>query len=349
MSALRGTALALTLYLFSLVLPMRNLLFWLVAVVLSLAMLSVGASGATLGGLLDFSGSSQAGQIVWQLRAPRVLVGFLVGASLTISGVVVQSLFRNPLACPYTLGVSSAAAFGAVMGIVFGLNLGAVSFWLPLAMALSASALLLLLWRRNVSVTQLLLTGLMLSFVFSSLSVLLQYLGDMSQVFRINRWLMGSLDGSPPKLLPWLAAIVCLQVTVVFRLHRELDLLALGLELARSRGLQDRLILTLLLATVSCSVAFVVALAGPIAFVGIIVPHISRQLARSNLHLQLLQVALPLGGLFLVLCDGLARTIVAPFEIPVGVITALIGAPIFLTLLLWRRGKWPGVSRSTEF
>jgi iron complex transport system permease protein len=289
------------------------------------------------------AGDSTAATIFWQLRLPRVLLALLAGGGLAVSGLAFQTLFGNPLAEPYTLGIASGAALGAVLALRFGeaahlLGLSAVTV-ASFAGALAATALVVGLGgrRRGQETSTLLLAGIAVSLSCSALILFLQYLSDSTQTFRMVRWMMGGLAvvgyGEVLWLLPWVAG------GGAFLLARrwEMNLLLTGEELAASRGVDlGRLRLEVLLTT-SAMIGALVAMVGPIGFVGLMVPHMLRRFVGHD-HLALAPACILAGGAFLALCDGAARTVMAPAELPVGVITALLGGPFFLWLLiLWRR------------
>ena len=288
---------------------------------------------------IPFSASGQELDILLNLRIPRVLVAFTAGSMLALGGMTFQSLFRNALATPFTLGVSSGAALGASLFIRFGfafsfLGISGISL-AALGGALLAVALVYGLTRfgGGFGTTTLLLAGIAISFFFSSLILLLQYLGDPSQTFQTLHWMMGSLATSTLSDLSHLLPFLLLGGILLLLLHRELNLLALGEELAQSRGVNVNRIQKILFFSASLMTAGVVALCGPIGFVGMMSPHICRLLLGSD-HRFLTPASFLFGGLFLVICDTLARTLVAPSEIPVGIITALLGGPFFVWLLI---------------
>ncbi|HVR98594.1 MAG TPA: iron ABC transporter permease [Thermoanaerobaculia bacterium] len=284
-------------------------------------------------------GEATAAAIFWKLRIPRVLLALLAGAGLAISGLSFQTLFRNPLAEPYTLGIASGAALGAVLALrveeietLLGLPLVALCSF---AGALGATGLVagLSLRRRGAETPTLLLAGIAVSLSCSALILFLQYLADSTQTFRMVRWMMGGLAvvgyGEVLWLLPWVLA----GGAVLLSLRWDLNLLLIGEELAASRGVDlARLRLMVLLAT-SLMIGALVAAAGPIGFVGLMVPHILRRWVGHD-HLLLIPACLLGGGAFLTLCDLAARTLMAPAELPVGVLTALLGGPFFLWLLI---------------
>ena len=292
-----------------------------------------------LAAVLDpFSGSVE-GRIFWEMRVPRVIVAFLAGSALAVSGMTFQALFRNPLATPFTLGVSSGAAFGAALAVLAGRSFAA--FGIPgmtfgsLLGALCSTALVygFARARKGFSTAVMLLAGVAMSFLFSSMILFLQYLSDFTQSFRIVRWLMGGIEavgaGSALVLFPFVA----FGVAAVLFLTRELNLIAAGEDIAVSRGVNLGRVKTALFFAVSLMVGGVVSMCGPIGFVGMMSPHIMRLFIGAN-HRSLAPATLLFGGAFLVLCDTLARMVIAPAEIPVGVITAILGGPFFLWLLL---------------
>lgn len=303
--------------------------------------------GAPLAGSHEISltdvlrGEPTAAAIFWELRLPRVLLALLAGAGLAISGLGFQTLFRNELAEPYTLGVASGAALGAVLAL--RLEESAAFLGLPVVAlasfvgSLSATALVvgLSLRRRNSATSTLLLAGIAVSLSCSAIILFLQYLSDSTQTFRMVRWMMGGLSvvgyGEVLWVLPWVLGGAAL----LLFLRWDLNLLLLGEELAASRGVDlGKLRLKVLLAT-SLMIGALVAVAGPIGFVGLMVPHILRRWVGHD-HLYLAPACVLGGGAFLILCDLAARTIMAPAELPVGVLTALLGGPFFLWLLIWR-------------
>ena len=298
------------------------------------------------------AGESQT-WVFWQLRVPRVLCALLAGGTLAVCGAVFQALFRNPLATPFTLGTASGAALGATVFLFlapsaapFFPNFPALS---PLVLAAFAGALgsLALIFAivrlaRQTSTSDILLAGVAVSFLYSSLIMLLQYLSDPTQTVRMLRWTMGGLDrggtySAVLTLLPW----VFPAMGILLVHHRELDLFCMGDEIAQSRGVPVRKMRRTLLVTASLALAAVVSVCGPIGFLGLMVPHMMRNLAGAR-HRILLPSAFLGGALLLILCDTFARIAIFPDEIPVGILTALLGGPFFLTLLLFRRSPSAG-------
>jgi iron complex transport system permease protein len=280
--------------------------------------------------------------ILLLFRLPRVLCAFIAGAMLSLSGLAFQTLFRNALATPFTLGVSS----GATLGIALFIRLGLV-FSLPgfsgLSIAAFCGALLavglvygLTHFKGCFSITTLLLAGIAVNFFFSSLVLLIQDFSDPAESFRMVKWMMGSLASADyPRLLN-LLPFLAVGGTVMLLLHREMNLLMVGEDLALTRGVPTGRIKKLLFFSTSLMVAGVVANFGPIGFVGMMSPHICRLLIGAD-HRWLTPAALLFGGAFLAVCDTFAHSLPSGAEIPVGIITALLGGPFFIWLLLSRR------------
>jgi iron complex transport system permease protein len=281
--------------------------------------------------------------ILWRIRIPRVVMALLAGAALAAGGMAFQAMFRNALATPFTLGVSSGAALGAALAIHFGLSFSLGDFSAVSLCAFAGALLVILLvyglarTRRGFSAATMLLAGVAVSFFCSSLILFLQYLSDPTRTFQMLRWVMGGLENVVDfsdvlNLFPF-AFAGCL---IVFYFSHELNLITTGDELAASRGVEVQRTKIVLFLVTSLMVGAVVSLCGPIGFVGLMVPHICRLLVGPD-HRYLMPASLLFGGAFLIFCDTLARTIMAPTELPVGIITAMLGGPFFLWLLL-RRG-----------
>jgi iron complex transport system permease protein len=281
-------------------------------------------------------------QIFFLARMPRVLAAALVGASLAIAGAVFQALLRNPLASPDTLGVSGGAALGAMVAITFHLDVSL--FGVPaipvasFAGSIGALAIVYLLGtarRRGLSSMTLLLAGVALNAFFSALVLFVQYFADFAETFRSVRWLMGSLDVAGYTPIVAVIPLLALSAAGFATLPRALDLLSLGSDAAAVRGVDVGRTERIALLSASLATGASVALAGPIAFVGIIIPHLVRLIVGADHRLVLPASALA-GAALLVGCDVAARTLFSPLEIPVGVITAFVGAPFFLYLLMRR-------------
>jgi len=278
-------------------------------------------------------------EVFWRIRIPRVCTAFLAGAALSVSGMAFQAMFRNPLATPFTLGVSSGAALGAALYIRFGkgfsmLGISGTSIFAFLG-AITAVILVYGITRvkKGFSTATMLLAGVAISFFFSSVLLFTQYMSGLSQSFRILRWMMGGLEVVGFESVWNLFPFVISGSAVVLYLTNELNLLITGEDIAISRGVNVKRVKKVLFFATSLMVGGVVAICGPIGFVGMMAPHICRLVIGWD-HRFLAPAALLFGGMFLTLCDTLARTLISPAEIPVGIITALLGGPFFLWLLL---------------
>jgi iron complex transport system permease protein len=281
-------------------------------------------------------------QIFWVARLPRVLAAALVGSSLALAGVVFQALLRNPLASPDTLGVSAGASLGAMIAITFNLDFSLFGVTaVPVASFIGSFGALAIVYglsaarRRGTATIVLLLGGVTVQALLSAIIAFVQYLADFTQTYRNVRWLMGSLDvASYP---PLLAALIPMAASWIgfAALPRVLDLISIGHESAAARGVDVDRFEREALVSASLATGAAVALAGPVSFVGLIVPHLVRLIVGAD-HRLVLPASALFGAAFLIGCDLVARTIIAPLELPVGIITAIIGGPVFLWLLLRR-------------
>jgi len=286
-----------------------------------------------------FEGRAVESFIVWQIRIPRVVVAFLCGAGLALGGVSFQGMFRNPLATPYTLGVSSGAAFGAALALRLGLG-SLFAGVLPAGALLGAFLAVGIVWltarlRPDFSPMVLLLAGVAMTFFFSSLILLIQYSSGLTDSFRLMRWLMGGMAGASWSDVFWLLPFLLSGALILILKTRDLDLLSISAEIAAGRGVDVARSRQAIFLGSSLIVGGVVAVCGPIGFVGMMAPHICRILVGGR-HAVLVPVSMLFGAFFLVGCDTLARLIFFPLELPVGIITAFLGGPFFLWLLIRR-------------
>jgi iron complex transport system permease protein len=303
----------------------------------------VGSTPISLARVFDRSvpfGDNVDAQIFFLARMPRVLAGALVGAALAAAGVVFQAMLRNPLATPFTLGVSAGASLGAMLVIIGGVSGAAGSLsTVPLASLVGAGIAATIVYRlatlqgRAMSTTVLLLAGVTLNAFFSALIMFVQYLADFAQVYRATRWLMGDLDVGGFQPIVASLPLVTIAFVLFARLPSSLNLLSVGDDAAATRGVDVARVQRLAFVSASLATSAAVSLAGPIGFVGIVVPHLVRLLVGVD-HRLVLPASALFGAAFLVLCDLGARTLLAPIEIPVGVVTAMIGGPFFLWLLV---------------
>ena len=305
----------------------------------------VGPTTINLRRVFDFSvpfRDNTDAQIFFVARLPRTLAGACVGALFAAAGVVFQGLLRNPLATPFTLGVSTGAALGAVLAITFNWSVGFAGISaVPVAAFAGSLVAVVIVYalaqarHRGLSTTVLLLAGVTMNAFFSALVLFVQYFASFADTYRTLRWLMGDLDVSSYQ--PILAALpTTVAAFLIFAwLARPLNLLSLGPDSAESRGLDVTRAQRAAFFSASLATGAAVSIGGPIGFVGIIIPHLVRLIVGPD-HRLVLPAATLFGAAFLVGCDLVARTILAPVELPVGIITALIGGPFFLWLLIRR-------------
>jgi len=282
-------------------------------------------------------------RIFFQERLPKTGTALLAGAGLAMAGLMMQVLFRNPLASPYTLGTASGAAFGAVVWLNFapavsGLRLGfSPAVWASFAGALLATGLVYLLFRlRNLSPDQMLLAGIAVNFFFSSLILAVQYSADPGRSFRMIRWTMGRIEALDAGWFAPLLGLVLAAGLILFLFSREMDILLTGRDRALSLGVSVDRYRTGLFLLASILVGAIVAVCGPIGFIGLMVPHLGRMLFGPE-HRYLIPASALLGGLMLAGCFTVSRTILDGDILPVGIITSLFGGPFFLGLLLRKR------------
>ncbi|NIR47476.1 iron ABC transporter permease [candidate division KSB1 bacterium] len=303
---------------------------------------TIGSAKIDLTRAFDFSlrfRENMDAQIFFIARLPRVILAALTGAALAVAGLVFQAVLKNPLATPYTLGIASGASLGAVIsiraGIVF-MAFGLSSLTLSaFSGALLTVCLIYLMSKRKdyLPTAVMLLAGVALSFLFSALILFVHYLSDFTQSYQMLRWLMGGLDIIDYKLIVNILPAVLLSLVLLVSIAKELNLLSSGEELAASRGVNVGRTKKIAYFAASLMTAAVVSLSGPIGFIGLIIPHILRLLIGADNRL-LMPAAIFFGAGFLIICDTIARTIIAPLEIPVGIITAILGCPFFIWLLL---------------
>lgn len=280
-------------------------------------------------------------QIVWMVRVPRVLLGILAGAGLAISGVVIQAIVRNPLGDPYLIGIVPGASLGAVIVIVLGAStVGGLA--LPAAAFVGAMVTFAVVFGiarqgGRLPPTRLVLAGVAVGYLVSAFTFFFQVIATPNQVQRVLFWSLGSVAGAEWGDLPLLALVVLLGVAGLALNGRRLNALSVSTDLAASLGVdvgRTQLALMLMVALVT---GCIVAIAGGIGFVGLLIPHLARLLVGAD-HRRVLWVAVLLGAAFLPIADIAARLLRAPAELPIGIITAAVGAPFFLSLLVTTTG-----------
>ncbi len=292
----------------------------------------------------DVAGLGPAAVIMMQIRLPRILVGFLVGGSLASVGVALQAMLRNPLADPYVLGVSSGAAMGVSLALLFGIGtVMALVPALPLFGFVGGLLSLVVIYqlaqsKGRLPIQSLILAGVILNAILTAFIMFITSIMEPNRSSGLMAWLMGSLTAPGYAGLAVFAAYAVGGMAILMQKAQTLNVLTLGEETARSLGVETERAKKQLFALTAFLTGAVVSISGMIGFVGMVVPHAVRMLVGSD-HRLLLPASALVGGMFLVLSDTIARTILAPAEIPVGIVTALAGGPFFLYLLLWRKDR----------
>ena len=321
---------------------MRSLLLFILFTSLALLSPFVGAVELKLSDILDPTHLSH--QIFFEIRLPRMVLAFGGGVILALGGLVFQTLFRNALMTPYTLGISSGAVLGA--GVAIKLGIGAVIFGVSAVSvfgflgALVTLGLLLYLARflRSSHSESLLLLGIALSLFFTSALMILFFLGNSVQNDMLLRFTMGSLS-----ILGWreplfVAILSFVLLLVLFAYRFELQLLSVSEEAASLRGVDTKKVTTTLLLILSLGVGVLVSITGPIGFIGLIIPHIVAKIYPQSIQHRIGKTAL-FGGFFLLFCDTIARSLTTQSELPIGIVTALIGGPFFIYLIITKAQK----------
>jgi iron complex transport system permease protein len=284
--------------------------------------------------------------IVYEVRLPRIVMAIVTGISLACAGAIMQALLRNPLADPFTLGVSSGAAFGAALAIVagasvFGINLVLAGQWLIALNAFVFGCLAVLIvygiaQLKNSSTTVLLLAGVAIGQLFSAGVSSLKYFSDNEALKDLVVWLMGGFWGAKWEVLQMLLPLVIVSLGVLIKYAWDLNALSAGEEVARTLGVKVKRIRWVCLLVVTLMASTTIAFTGIIGFIGLVAPHISRMIIGTDYRF-LLPCSCLTGALLLLLSDTAARMLISPIEIPVGIITSLFGAPFFVYLLVKKR------------
>lgn len=273
--------------------------------------------------------------LIWELRLPRILTAGIIGAALATCGVVFQAILRNPLAEPYTLGVSGGGALGATIAILFGIGglpMTAICF---LGCCLSIGVVLGAAHVKNFTNSMLILSGIIMSFIFSSAVMFVFTIASSREVHASILWLMGSLSAPPDGSVRMLLGILPIMTGLIF-FSKDLNLLSLGDETSYHLGLNAKKAKVVLLLTASLITGVCVAISGVIAFIGLVVPHFVRRLFSAD-HSFLLPASMLAGAGFLILCDSLSQILIRPMELPVGVITGMVGGIFFVLYLIKAR------------
>jgi len=282
--------------------------------------------------------------IVWNLRLPRALLAFVAGAALSVSGAVMQSVLRNPLASSYTLGVSSGASLGAGIIILYGVSIPVLGMLaLPITGFIFGLGTILLAVAfasridGQMENNTIILTGMVFALFVNAITTLLSAL-TRENVQRLIFWQMGSFSMKDWPVIALMAPLIIIGTLYVLHYNRELDMMTFGEEQARTMGVNLKRAKWILLITAAALTGSTIAFVGVIGFVDLVAPHIVRRLFGSS-HRYVIPMSAVFGGTFMVICDLAARTVVTPGELPVGAVTALIGAPFFAYIYFSRRAK----------
>ena len=306
----------------------------LVLLLLALLLLAT-MTGCCMVGVVRFTWSDLwSSPLFWQLRLPRILLSTLVGASLSVCGATYQSIFRNPLTDPYVLGISSGASLGAAVAILAGLQ--AYLWGIGLCALLTALLTVWVIYRissigNRLHATTLLLTGVCITFLITAIISFLMVL-HQDKMDSIIFWTMGSFSTATWMDVALVAPMTLLGILVVWIHSRDLNILLTGSETAQSLGVDVERLQRILLFFTTIMVAFCVSTCGVIGFVGLVVPHGVRQVVGAD-NRKVVPYSVFIGAIFLLLCDTLSRTLLPPSELPVGVLTSVVGAPLFVYLL----------------
>ena len=290
---------------------------------------------------LFFSSDENTYTIINQIRLPRVILAIVAGAGLACSGCVFQGILRNPLADPFTLGISGGAAFGVSIGFTFGIT-KLSWFFLPLfgfcGALLSVGFVYLLNLKKEFDSNSMILSGVIASYIFSSAVMLVFSISSHDQLYSAFMWLMGSLAFFDERLLPIIAVFVIVGVLFLCFLGNVINIISLGSEKSSSLGINTAKTVKYIFMLSSLITACIVSCCGVIGFVGLMIPHITRKFVGNNNKI-LMPFSSIIGSIFLLICDTISRTLIAPVEIPIGVITSIIGGLFFVFLLLKKTGK----------
>lgn len=279
--------------------------------------------------------------IVTELRAPRVLVAALVGAIFAIGGYITQSILKNPLATPYTLGVSSGACVGAslyyIMGIsILGGTLGLMGNAFLFAL-LPVAVMMFAITRRTVTPVMLVLSGVAFSYIFSSMNSIMQYFGDDSAVANVVIWTIGDLTRADMWMVPMLGVGLLLYLLYILFFGKDMDIMRMGDDTASSLGVNVNLVRSTSMVAACLMTALSVACTGPIGFICLLAPHICRRLVGSDMR-WLAPASACVGAMLMLAADMISKSLFAPVMLPVGAVTAIIGAPVMVYMLYSRRG-----------
>ena len=318
-------------------------LFLIFTILLSMLLGTADVTIVQLWGILtgDTEVKEMTKLIVLNIRLPRIIAAGLAGFSLSLGGLVFQAILRNPLADPFILGVSSGGAFGAVLGIMFGFSFNLGIPLLSFAGAMLTIYLVLVMGQRKMGMesSTILLAGVIINAFFTAIIMFFISTAVDDRLHTMLFWLYGDLSQSAYVQFAIIAPVVVMAFIILYGLSRHLNLITAGEETALQLGVDIKRTKMICFLVVSLVIGLVVSFSGLIGFVGLIVPHLGRMVLGSD-HRLLMPVSALGGAVFLIAADTVARTIISPSELPVGVITAFIGAPFFIYLLKTRGSRW---------
>ena len=323
----------------SLLMCILLLLVAAISLVLGTAEISINQIAGLFSGSLQMDDTARL--IIFKIRLPRIILAGLVGFSLALGGVVFQALLRNPLADPFILGVSSGSAFGAVLGIVFGFGFSLGIPVMSFAGALLTIFLLMALGSRKMGMesSTVLLTGVIINAFFTAIIMFFISVSADAKLHSMLFWLYGDLSQSRYTQLVLITPALLVATIVLYSFSGHLNLLTAGEETALQLGVEVEKVKKVCFFVVSLMIGLMVAFSGIIGFIGLIVPHLARMALGSD-HRLLIPVSSLGGAAFLIAADTLARTVISPSELPVGVVTAFMGAPFFIYLLRKKGSQW---------
>lgn len=277
--------------------------------------------------------------LFWQIRFPRIIAACLAGAGLALSGAVFQSMFKNPLASPYTLGVSNGAGFGAALGIVLSWGTIGIQGMSALFGLISIGITFLLASRSRSITTTLVLAGMLVSALFSSLVALLKFMADpFEKLPQIVFWLMGSLSGSRPEKILYILPVYFISMLLIWLYRWKINVMSMGDREAASYGVNVKFDRAVVIIAASILTSMVVSISGIISWVGIVIPHLARMIAGPDFR-KICPISISFGICYLLLIDDVCRT-VSGSEIPIGVMTGIVGAPLFMYFIFKKKVDW---------
>ncbi len=287
-----------------------------------------------------FNVSDLANNVVWNLRLPRIILAILAGAALAMSGATTQAILRNPLATPYTLGISAGAGLGAAIGIILGTGfIGGQLLIIGNAFVFSlipVTVVLLLIRRHSAAPEVIILAGVAIMYIFSACTTLLQYFAETNAVAAVVFWTVGDLSRAAWWQLPYILGVFLLCFAINLRLSWDLNIMKMGDDTAKSLGVEVNRVRKIYLMTACLTAATVVSFTGAIGFICLVSPHICRRVIGGDERLLMISSCL-VGAMLLIVADIVARRLLAPIILPVGAITAFLGGPLLLYLLIRRK------------